>query len=577
MLKIKSILVSLLALGAMASCSTNELEGEDTRTGADLDVAYMSLRITLPTQKASTRAAGTSTEKDPTGNEGKVNSLYVLTFDDEKKLVHHSRMGVVTELKSTHLTTPSGNSQGTKEAILVSANTEYLLVVVNPGTLLKVRLNALTAGTSYDDINVAVTQTIADGVSRENLVGEIAAPADGASGFTMINAGSYNIVKDEWDKGCLLYVKDNVVSVGTTIDGTPIKDEAAAKEAAEQVGKRATLKIERLAAKVEVAVKSSGPDVLPEGATFEFGGWTLDYYNSTFYPFAEKSKTKATHTAAFYENSFYTTDPNFTDPGHRTGIVLNEVMDRAPLVTWKAKSETLTPVFEYCIENTMADADQKFGAATRVVIKGKYAPKDFTLGNDWFSFGGINYKTLVELQTAYSDADVLIKAKATALEQGGEDPITALANAKLFYPVETLLMEVCDNFLGAVNTALSASIAAFADLDQDTHLDNITDGGEIVKIAKCIKWYQKSLNYYYYEIRHDNTDDEYMYFGKYGVVRNNWYNLTLNKVNGSGTPWYPGGGPEDPDPEKPIDEKPGFLAFDIEIAPWVYWQTGFEI
>ena len=37
MLKIKSILVSLLALGAMASCSTNELEGEDTRTGADLD------------------------------------------------------------------------------------------------------------------------------------------------------------------------------------------------------------------------------------------------------------------------------------------------------------------------------------------------------------------------------------------------------------------------------------------------------------------------------------------------------------------------------------------------------------
>lgn len=63
MLKIKSILVSLLALGALASCSTNELEGEDTRTGADLDVAYMSLRITLPSQKASTRAAGTSAEK----------------------------------------------------------------------------------------------------------------------------------------------------------------------------------------------------------------------------------------------------------------------------------------------------------------------------------------------------------------------------------------------------------------------------------------------------------------------------------------------------------------------------------
>ena len=573
MLKIKSILVSLLALGAMASCSTNELEGEDTRTGADLDVAYMSLRITLPTQKASTRAAGTSTEKDPTGHEGDVNSLYVITFDKDQKLVHHSRKNPVIVLGSGDLSPQVSGNQGTTEAILVSASTKYLLVVVNPGTLLETRLRALTAGALYNDINMAIVKSLTAGSKPETLVGEIADPADSGKGFTMINAGSYDVSGDKWNQGCLLDVETNVISV----DGTTIKDEAAAKEEAEKVGNRATLKIERLAAKVEVAVKSPGLTVLPEGATFEFGGWTLDYYNSTFYPFAEKSKTKATHTAAFYENSFYTTDPNFTDPGHRTGIVLNEVKDRAPLVTWKAKSETLTPVFEYCIENTMADADQKFGAATRVVIKGKYAPKDFTLGNDWFSFGGINYPTLANLQLAYSTAGTTIKAKADELELAGEDPITALANAKLFYPVETLLMEVCDNFLGAVNTALSASIAAFADLDQDTHLDNITDGGEIVKIAKCIKWYQKSLNYYYYEIRHDNTDDEYMYFGKYGVVRNNWYNLTLNKVNGSGTPWYPGGGPEDPDPEKPIDEKPGFLAFDIEIAPCVYWQTGFEI
>lgn len=86
---------------------------------------------------------------------------------------------------------------------------------------------------------------------------------------------------------------------------------------------------------MEVAVKSPGLTVLPEGATFEFGGWTLDYYNSTFYPFAEKSKTKATHTAAFYENSFYTKDPNFATPGHRTGIILNELDDREPFVTWK--------------------------------------------------------------------------------------------------------------------------------------------------------------------------------------------------------------------------------------------------
>ena len=191
-----------------------------------------------------------------------------------------------------------------------------MLVVVNPGTLLETRLKALAAGALYTDINMAIVNSLAAGSKPETLVGEIVDPADGGKGFTMINAGSYDVSGDKWNQGCLLDVEANVV----TVDGSTIKDEATAKEEAEKTGKRATLKIERLSAKVEVAVKSPGLTVLPEGATFEFGGWTLDYYNSTFYPFAEKSTTKATHTATFYENSFYTTDPNFADPDHIVGL-----------------------------------------------------------------------------------------------------------------------------------------------------------------------------------------------------------------------------------------------------------------
>lgn len=70
----------------------------------------------------------------------------------------------------------------------------------------------------------------------------------------------------------------------------------------------------------------------------------------------------------------------------------------------------------------------------------------------------------------------------------------------------------------------------------------------------CIYWYQNSLNYYYYEIRHDNAANDHMEYGKYGVVRNNYYTLTLTKVNGNGTPWYPGDGPEDPEEEEDIDK-----------------------
>lgn len=566
MLKIKSILVSLLAVAALASCSKENDENDSTTQGSNMDVAYMSLRISLPSQKANTRASG---ELDPEGAEGDIKTLHVITFNDSKKLVHHSKQSPVIVLQGTSLT-GSGNSRGTN-AIMVSADTKFLLVVANPGTKLAARLGSMTSGSSYDEFNDMVQTVLAGSNDKpETLVGEI---VDNTKGFTMINAGFYNDVSDVWEQGCLLDVSGNVV----VYDGTNYADEDAAKAAAEASGKRATLDIERLSAKVEVSVKDpSELTVLPEGATFEFLNWTLDYYNSLFFPFAEKSTTKATHTSAFYKNNFYTTDPNFADPDHRNGITLNKVVDRAPNVTWKNKSvRPATPVVEYCIENTMADGDQKFGAATRIVIKGKYAPKDYTLGEDWFSYAGITYKDLDEIQTAYSDAKKVLDDRVTEI---GGDPTDAMDQAKLEFPVEAKFVEVCDNFLGAVNAALApTAIATFADIKQDTHLDAIANGGEIVKIADCIKWYPKSINYYYYEIRHDNTNDEYMYFGKYGVVRNNWYSLSLGKVNGAGTPWYPGGGPEDPDPETPIDEKPGFLAFDIKVAPWVYWQTDFEI
>ena len=196
-------------------------------------------------QKASTRAAGTSTEKDPTGHEGDVNSLYVITFDKDQKLVHHSRKNPVIVLGSGDLSPQVSGNQGTTEAILVSASTKYLLVVVNPGTLLETRLRALTAGALYNDINMAIVKSLTAGSKPETLVGEIADPADSGKGFTMINAGSYDVSGDKWNQGCLLDVETNVISV----DGTTIKDEAAAKEEAEKVGNRATLKIERLAAK----------------------------------------------------------------------------------------------------------------------------------------------------------------------------------------------------------------------------------------------------------------------------------------------------------------------------------------
>ncbi|MCC8094576.1 MAG: fimbria major subunit [Tannerellaceae bacterium] len=95
-----------------------------------------------------------------------------------------------------------------------------------------------------------------------------------------------------------------------------------------------------------------------------------------------------------------------------------------------------------------------------------------------------------------------------------------------------------------------------------------------------MRWYQGGLNYYYYEIHHNDMTNVLMDFGKYGIVRNNWYSLTLSSVNGAGTPWYPEiikPGPGDPDPTDPIDQEAGYLGIEVQLAPWILWTRDIDI
>lgn len=74
-----------------------------------------------------------------------------------------------------------------------------------------------------------------------------------------------------------------------------------------------------------------------------------------------------------------------------------------------------------------------------------------------------------------------------------------------------------------------------------------------------------------------------MALGRWGVVRNNWYSISLQSVTGPGTPWIPD--PSDPDPTDPTkpdpenptgpdiddDENDAYLSVKITINPWTFW------
>ena len=53
------------------------------------------------------------------------------------------------------------------------------------------------------------------------------------------------------------------------------------------------------------------------------------------------------------------------------------------------------------------------------------------------------------------------------------------------------------------------------------------------------------------------------YLGRYGVLRNNWYELTVNSVSGPGTPDVPTIKPDVPD-----DESYKYISVSVKILSW---------
>lgn len=57
--------------------------------------------------------------------------------------------------------------------------------------------------------------------------------------------------------------------------------------------------------------------------------------------------------------------------------------------------------------------------------------------------------------------------------------------------------------------------------------------------------------------------DNGKYLGRYGMLRNNWYDLTVGNVYGPG---YPGVPPVDPN--QPDDENEKYLSVSVKILSW---------
>ena len=222
-MKNRMVLMLTLAAIVFVGC-VNEKEDKSPVDGGVADVAYISLQV--KTEKNEARSSGENAGM----NESDLKTLYLITFDETEKVV-----GIP---KTTEYYTKIENAASKPDAIKISAASEKLLVIANPGDKLLDVIENINDRTTFSTINAAV---------KEVTMAEITDKVDAiAKGFTMINSGNES-GKQAGDK-----ITDPLISLVGKIQvvSKDLKEENAIEEA-EKEGNRVDVKIERLASKVQ--------------------------------------------------------------------------------------------------------------------------------------------------------------------------------------------------------------------------------------------------------------------------------------------------------------------------------------
>ena len=207
----------------------------------------------------------------------------------------------------------------------------------------------------------------------------------------------------------------------------------------------------------------------------------------------------------------------------------------------------------YCLENTMDYSQQKNDRSTTVVLKTQYLTKfgDGKATAQSFFICGTN-------PTKYPATDVAV----TTPEAGTIDGICS------YIVKEANKVLATESQITASNLTIkeSASAGTYRSLAEIKNLFDLTSGTDeqwnaIWNQIGTIKYYKGGISYYYDDIyvRHFNDTDtpwndgeEYgiQHLGRYGVVRNNWYEINVSSISGPGEPSI--NKPEEEDNQRPL-------------------------
>lgn len=557
----------LAVLAAMtASCSSNnELVNGGNGSGEnETGASYASFSINLPTTRG-TRADNPEFKPGET-NEYDVFNATLLVFkkgttggEGNYTLAEQVDLGSMEPWKNPSETGVTTQAKITAKLSKVDKSGDYFaLVLLNNGSGTDAKVTLPSEGDTFSAWNVATN------ANATNFT-------DTKKGFYMANAPLYNAT-------------DKSVTTLVAIDKNkifPTEAQASSGEAA------ADIYVERGLAKVTLTAATKDKKTVDASSSYAgdevtINNWALDVTNLKTFPihnvdgltteYAEIWNNAATTTGPsnkrFVDNNtetkvkrvYWGTDPNYkeTNLSEATKESKNARIENFNYV--KKGDLTADPTApQYCLENTFNLTNMVQGQTTRVIFKASYTPKDFTEadGKTFYKVG-----TSVAL---WKEKDLKDHIKAavtkvitdategnTTIDLAAEgNNITTAGNHEIKAANITVTgHEVTDAEVKAVNAKVGltekAGISTYAN-------------GESYYIAR-IKHFGDALTPWTSGVYGDNN---LAYLGRYGMLRNNWYELDVQKVSGPGYPDVPEVKPNTPD-----DEDDKYIKVSVKILDW---------
>ena len=558
MVNVKNLFGMAVMATALVGCSSNDNLAPDGKDNVGKPgEAYASFTINLPTttgtgtrgdgDPAPTPADGTPSFAEGTAAEYEVKNGTILIFDaSTDKFVTSAELGTMNPW--TKKTDENG---------------------VTTAAIATVKLSNVTVGGNYNAL-VLLNNDVDAATKKVTLPTTTETYATWSKAFDKVNADKYASTDGIFMANAPMY---SATSEPTTL--VKINHVCASPEEAQ--AKAATVVyVERGLAKVTMedftAVGYSIDAGTYAGGNVKIMNWQLDVTNKSTFPVHQTGTLKDSwaeiwSTPRFYDGDnktfkrvYWGVDPNYNNSEYQTlancktafNMITN---DKVVGVAGQDKPQ-------YCLENTFDLDNMKQGQTTRVVFKAVFTPKDFTSGETFYKIGNntaIWSKTNLETQIhtvavtvmGITDPDeqdkYVVKLNASTNNISGEAGLHTIKPENIEY------------------TGTGTSLV-------DANIDKINEKLGLTETG--ISTYLNGEAYYIARIKHFNeltpwtagkpygTDND-KYLGRYGVLRNNWYDLSVTSISGLGYPDVP-----EVKPTLPDDENEQYVNVEVKILSW---------